>query len=430
MIQDLEEKVRVLIVDDIPETHKTLSKLLSLEKDIEVIGSALSGQESIKMAKELRPDIVLMDVRMPGMNGIVASEAIIEQVPSSKIIMMSVEGEIDYFRRSMLAGAREFLVKPFGRKELVTSIRQVHALGTGRRAIPEQKGGKIIALFSPKGGTGCSTIATNLAIAIKEETKERVALVDGSLQFGDIGVLLNLKTRENITDLVPRIAELDEELLDEVMSAHSSGIKVLLAPPSPEMAELVTPEHMKRVLTELREVFDYIIVDTWAFFHDLVLTILELADQIVLLITSEIPAIKNTKFFFEITEALGYPPEKTVLVLNKVNRKSGISIGDIEASIKYPIATYITLDERTTGLAENQGVPFVISYKDKPISQNLFALARLLVQGTMEERPSQEQVVKFTRRGGNWLFVGIAGVLAVLLMLGTLGILLVIILGG
>src|SRR5580765_1092303 len=120
------EQIRVLIVDDIPETRDHLTKLLGFESDIEVVGSAASGTESLSMAGELLPDVVLMDINMPDMDGIAATEKLSTQVPTASVVMMSVQGEADYLRRSMLAGAREFLVKPFSSDELTASIRQVY----------------------------------------------------------------------------------------------------------------------------------------------------------------------------------------------------------------------------------------------------------------------------------------------------------------
>src|SRR4051812_47057204 len=121
------DKIGVVIVDDIPETREHLSKLLSFENDIEVVGMAASGLEALELAARLRPDVVLMDINMPGMDGIATTEQLSATVPTASIVMMSVQGEADYLRRSMLAGAREFLVKPFSSDELCSSIRQVYA---------------------------------------------------------------------------------------------------------------------------------------------------------------------------------------------------------------------------------------------------------------------------------------------------------------
>ena len=198
-----------------------------------VAGTAGGGQEAVTLAKKERPNVILMDINMPDMDGITATEIISNTVPESPIIMMSVQGEQDYLRRSMLAGAREFLVKPFSADELINSIRHVHELEKVRRqryapqqqqqqqqqqqgggnqggggnanifAPPQPERGKIITFFSPKGGVGRTTIATNLAVALHQTTNQPVCLVDGSLPFGDIAVILNMSPKaKTIADLI------------------------------------------------------------------------------------------------------------------------------------------------------------------------------------------------------------------------------------
>ncbi|GAB4526524.1 MAG: response regulator [Anaerolineae bacterium] len=399
-----QKKIRVLIVDDIPETRENLRKLLFFESDIEVVGAANSGEEGISMAGELKPDIVLMDINMPGIDGITASEAITQQVPFTQIIMMSVQGEADYLRRSMLAGAREFLIKPFSSDELISSIRRVYQLGASRReaipveAPPSRKAeerppeelGKIVAVFSPKGGVGCSTVAINLAIALHRAEAKPVALVDASLQFGDVAVLLNLQANRSLADLAPHIDELDNDLLTHVAVEHSSGIRALLAPPRPEMADLIAPGVLSTILDELRKLYAYIIVDTPNSLGDSTLTVLDAADRVVLITTPDIPSIKNAKLFFEVTEALEYPLDKTVLILNKADRHANIRAEDIQSSIKHPVAAQIPLDERTATLAANQGVPFMVSAHNTPLAQAIMSLGRYLVSNLAETANGEE----------------------------------------
>src|SRR5690242_20790087 len=194
--------IRVLIVDDIAETRDNLEKLLFFEKDIEVVAKASTGREAVALAKQYQPDVVLMDINMPDMDGITATEAMLNQVPTTQVIMMSVQGEQDYLRRSMLAGAREFLIKPISAEDLYNAIRHVFRLRTTQQrryvSSPGDVGlesvgssaqqGQIIAVFSPKGGVGTSSIAANLAVALRQLTNKKVALVDGNLILGDLGV--------------------------------------------------------------------------------------------------------------------------------------------------------------------------------------------------------------------------------------------------
>lgn len=383
-------KIRVLIVDDIVETRDNVKKLLYFENDVEIVGTGSNGREGVDLALKLQPDIVLMDINMPEMDGIAASEAISAQAPHIQVVMMSVQGEADYLRRSMLAGAREFLIKPFSGEELVNSIHRVHQFAANRRASapppvmietavaapPPQKGAKVITIFGAKGGCGASTVAVNLAMALREETKARVALIDANFEFGDIGVLLNLPATRTIADLVGEKSDLDEEVLDGTLCGHSSTVRILLAPPRPELAELIKTEHLKKIIAFMDKSFDYIIVDLWKSFQETTVFFMDIANIIVIVSTTDIPAIKNAKLFFELTDQLAYPSSKTVLVLNKEDGRSGINPRDIEASIKHTIAATIPKDERTTSQAINRGLPFVLSQKNLAVSQAMIQLAK------------------------------------------------------
>ncbi len=386
------EQIRVLIVDDIPETRDHLTKLLGFEKDIEVVGAAASGAESLQMAAKLQPDVVLMDINMPDMDGITATELLSAQVPTTAIVMMSVQGEADYLRRSMLAGAREFLVKPFSSDELTASIRQVHArehekraryatpAAAEARAAAFREPGRVVAVFSPKGGVGRTTIAVNMAVAAASEPGSSVALMDGSFQFGDVGVLLNLNPKnKSIADLVPELeAGGEPESLDTFVMTHSSGLNVLLAPPSPELAETVTPAAAKRALEVLRGHYDLVIVDCASSFSDATLAILDIADTILTVLTLEITSIKNMRLFLEVADQLGYPGDKIQLVLNRADSALGIRVADVEHSIGRKIDQTIVSDGRSVVYALNRGVPFFTSNREAQVSQDILRLARSL----------------------------------------------------
>jgi pilus assembly protein CpaE len=388
------ERIRVVIVDDIPETREHLTKLLGFEADIEVVGAAASGQEALEMASKLIPDVVLMDINMPGMDGIATTEQLTANLPTTAIVMMSVQGEADYLRRSMMAGAREFLVKPFSSDELVASIRQVYQreqdkLGrmaeqrsstNGRQPGESRQPGRIVTVFSPKGGVGRTTIAVNLAVAAAQEMGKDVVLVDGSFQFGDVGVLLNLNPKnKSIADLIPEMGADEPESVEHVIVNHSSGIKVLLAPPSPEMAELITTQYLRRVLEQLRDAHDLVIVDCWPWFHDSTLNLLDLSDLIITLLTLEITTIKNIRLFLEVAAQLGYADDKIRLVLNRADSALGIRIPDVQNSIGRKVDETIVSDGRTVVYALNRGVPFVVSNREAQVSQDIIRLARSLV---------------------------------------------------
>ncbi len=404
------DQIRVLIVDDIPETREHLAKLLGFESDVEVVGSAASGAEALDLAEKLRPDIVLMDINMPDMDGIATTERLSTNVPTAAVIMMSVQGEADYLRRSMLAGAREFLVKPFSSDELTTSIRQVYQrerekLGryvlasTPTPAGGENEPGRIVAVFSPKGGVGRTTIAVNLAVAAAQEANRRVVVVDASFQFGDVGVLLNLNPKnKSIADLAPELDATGEpESLDTFVVKHSSGIGVLLAPPSPEMAELITPAGLKKVLEALRRTYELVVVDCSAAFNDTSLAVLDMADTILTMLTLEITSIKNMRLFLEVADQLGYESGKVQLVLNRADSALGIRLQDVEHSIGRKVDHTIVSDGRSVVYALNRGVPFFLSNREAQVSQDVLRLANAIA-GEEAVRRVPEQPARDDRK--------------------------------
>ncbi|MCA1571771.1 MAG: response regulator [Chloroflexi bacterium] len=404
--------IKVLIVDDISETRDHLSRLLGLEREIDVAGTAGSGEEAIQVAMDLRPDIIVMDINMPGMDGIAAAENISQRLPHSPIIMMSVHGEAEQLKRSMLAGAREFLVKPFSGDEFATSIKRVHERELSRRAqgqttvsapaptpVPEAGNAEdhqVIAVFSPKGGAGRTTLAVNLALALKRETKQRVALVDANLQFGDVGVLLNLNPKNRSVMEAVEGGEPDRDIIESVMVDHSTGIRVLLAPPSPEGADLVTAAYLKKIIGFLRETHDWVVVDLPSGLNDHTLGVLDAADQILVVAALEITTIKNVRLFLEVADQLDYERSKVRLVINRSDASQGIRIGDVEASIRRSIDGTIVSDGRLAVLAVNRGVPFVVSHPESPLARDVFKLARTLAgEGTAATTQSD----KAARRG-------------------------------
>jgi pilus assembly protein CpaE len=405
-----EERIRVLIVDDIPETRENLKKMLYFESDMEIVGTASSGDEAIELSKQAKPHVVLMDINMPGVDGIAASEAITRAVPYAQIVMMSVQSEADYLRRSMLAGARDFLTKPFGMDELISTVRRVYevhakpaaAMPTLQVAVPEattyrpEQLGKVVLVYSPKGGVGCTTLAVNLATMMCQlEPEARVAVLDASLQFGDVGVLLNLRATRSIVDLADNLGDLDEELLEStLLTDDRSGLKVLLAPPKPEMAEFVTAEAMRQVIELMQRAYDYVIIDLGKRLQDLELSLFDLADRVILLIAPNLPAIKDARHFFEVMEALEYGEERTLLVLNKADASAGITTRAIENHLRHPVFAEIPRENRIVLHSVNHGIPYVlIPNLDRrhALVQQTKAFAERLLGALAEEAEGKEE---------------------------------------
>lgn len=412
----MSENIRVLIVDDLPETRENVKKLLQFEQDMEVIGQAATGEEAIEMAQAQQPDIILMDINMPGVDGIGASQKISESVPNSQIIIMSVQSDSNYLRKAMLAGARDFLTKPFGGDELVAAIHRVHDKrpAVTRTPVITQRGptgplseppplapeGSIITTFSPKGGSGCSTIAVNVAVSLAK-AGHRTVLVDGSLQFGDVAVMLNMKETTSLVDLTTHANELETEFISSVVQLHRSELNVLLAPPRPEMAEVVTGNHMKNLLDSLRNMYDFIIVDTSTSLDDTTLTLLDMADRIILVTEQTLPSLKNVSRFLNLAESLEYEQFKIWLVVNRVSEKQGISVKNISSTLKRPVVMTIPEDEPLVTAAANQGIPLVTgSNQKRSVSIALTKLANYIIQELVTEPSTIGQEAAAVKAGG------------------------------
>jgi pilus assembly protein CpaE len=407
--------IRLLIVDDISSTRDNLQKLLSFEDDIEVAGTASDGREGLEAAHRLQPDIVLTDVNMPVMDGIQLTETLASELPTSPVIIMSVQGERDYLRRAMQAGAREFLIKPFSHDELVAAIRRVYQLEQKKGtflaktapAQPEAPAAarstgpaEVILVFSGKGGVGKTLVATNLAVALAEQTGGRVALVDLDLQFGDIGVMLNLDHSRSITELVDGSSGIDDESVGEVLASGPSGIKVLLAPISPELADLVTAEHVRAVITELRRGFDYVIVDSASHLTEFNLEVIELAQRVLVITALTIPAIKDAKLTLKVLESLSVDAESTMLVVNRVDGYADFNQESIEQSLRSPVAVQIPHDPRVIGDAVTRGLPFVTAHPEAEVSRAVRELvARIVPERAMAAAAPPESGDRKRRKG-------------------------------
>ncbi len=388
------DKIRILIVDDNPETRENIRKLLQFESDVEVVGAARSGVEGLDLASETQPDVILMDINMPDMDGIQATEAIRKKIPFTQIVILSVQNDPKYMQRAMMAGARAFLSKPPTVDELISTIHQVGKMaaeekakialvqklqsGSGGKFGATLTHGKVITVYGPKGGVGTTTIATNLAVAL-QSPESKVVIVDGNLQYGDVAVFHNEQPRNTILDLTPRASELDPEIVEEVLILHEkSGVHILAAPPRPEMAEQVNPEQFIHVIKFLKTIYNYIVIDTETHLTETVISALDASDVIVLVVTQEIPAIKNAKSFLTLIDQFQIGRARVICVMNKNDKRISLLPERVGESLKQEIVAVIPLEEKIVVNSVNSGVPFMVDNKIQPIGKAISGLVETI----------------------------------------------------
>lgn len=390
------EKIRVLLVDDISETRDNIRRILNFDKDIAIIGEARDGLEALEKAQALSPDIILMDVNMPKLDGISATERITMENPGCAVIFISVQGEPEYLRRAMMSGARDYLIKPFSGDDLIDTIKRVYQV-ENRRTAPGKETHKalfkpqVITVFGTKGGVGKTTIAVNLAVLLAQ-TKKKVVVLDLDLQFGDVSVFLNLLPKRTIAELVQEGSQLDIELVESYMIPHITGIKVLPAPGRPEYSELITPSQVEHIITILKSAYDYVVIDTPPLFNETNLSALDYSNQVILALSLDLATIKNVKLSLELLESLHHKG-KTKMILNRSSEDMGIKVTNAEETLDFLIAAQVPSDGKLCVTAVNKGIPFVLSEPNAKVSQAIKNIADLIIKdkGYQEDLKGQRR---------------------------------------
>jgi pilus assembly protein CpaE len=395
-----QEKINVLVVDDIDESREMILRMLQFDTTIEVVGTGRTGIEAIESAQKLKPDVVVMDINMPDMDGITATEAIRKKVPYIQIVVLSVQNDANYMRKAMLAGARDFLTKPPMIDELTAAIRRAGDLAheekikattvfqtngmTGPLSpqmmmrMPMLNLGKIICVYSPKGGTGCTTIATNLGVGLKNQDN-KVAIIDANLLYGNVAVFLNEHGKNSLLDLLDRANDLDPEIIEDVMVENKlTGLHMMPSPKDPELNDAHKGESVSKVLNYLRQIYGYIIIDTASYLTEVVQTCLDIADYIILVTTQDIPSIKTTNQFLTLADASSISRGKILFIMNRYDKRIAISPERVGESLKQPVLVAIPFEERIITSAMNRGVPFMVDNKLAPAGKAISAIIDLI----------------------------------------------------
>jgi pilus assembly protein CpaE len=297
------------------------------------------------------------------------------ECPKTAIISAAPKGSGELILQSLRAGAREFLNIPVAAEELKTVLDRITEFAVGQVEAPKKKG-KMVAVFSSKGGTGTSFIATNLAAASAVPT----VLVDLNLQAGDLPLFLGLDPKYSIAEAVENRERLDDSLISSFVAPYSTTLSLLAAPKQADSADEIEPEHVFQVLQRLRESFDYVVLDPQHTFDAITLAALDQSDEIVLVLTLDIPAIRSTQRALEIFDRLGYPRKKIRIVVNRWSKQIDLDLRQVEKFLGESVVGFVSSDYQTTVNSINLGTPLVKSDPNSKIAHELRSIAETIQQ--------------------------------------------------
>jgi pilus assembly protein CpaE len=401
-------RTKVLIAEDNPQVAKELEKLLNLIDNVDLVNQANTAQEALDAIAEYKPDVAVVELNLPDMNGINFIDTLRKKNNITQVIILSDDKDYNTMLRAIRKGASDFISHDVTFEELNIAVKRAMDLAFAERVKSDPSAfgddstqepteseddgglGKIVTVYSPKGGTGVTSIAINLAIALLDK-ESTVAVVDSSMQFGDVPIFLNEIARYSIIDLIPRIGDLDNKVVEDVLQFHkTSGLHLLTAPPRPELAEKVNGNHLSQILEHMRQMFSYVVVNTSSYISDHCLAALDAGEVIVVVTTQEIVSIRAARAFLELWEGLNMSKGRLLLTLNRYDKGKNITPERVSEILKHKVAETIPLDEERALRAANYGIPFMTADKNALISQSVISLADLarkqLVEAAKEER--------------------------------------------
>jgi pilus assembly protein CpaE len=345
---------------------------LSVQSQVKLLEVLSDGSKVLEAAHQLRPDVVMIDLLLQGK---IKGPQLIEKLRDSGLDIPAVILTVPQhpIARDPSRGIDAVLTLPFSGFELVNTFGHVLADRQARAA----GACRVVSVFAPKGGVGKTTVAFNLAVAVSQQGAT-TALIDGSLQYGDLRALLKVPSDvPSILDLpTDRVHESD---LHEVMWRDPAGIDILLAPPRVEMAEMISARDVEKTISLLRRLYEVIVVDTPATLSEVTLQFLDISDVVLSVVTYDSTTIHNTIAVAELFNAIGYPPEKMMYLVNRADSSGGIGRDELARALGRRPDFEVVSDGRLVVQANNEGMPFVVASPDAAVSRDIRRAAQAIL---------------------------------------------------
>lgn len=407
VMRDKDMQARILYIGDSGANQDQISVALASQSDFQLVKTLSNLDQLVKEIRAAEPDLIIISNEVAGQGTLDVIDDIVLQFPEVPLVAILANNDPLNAQQVMLAGARAFIAEPFTQVNLLSTLRRVRDLEARRTKSQVQDTGPVaqavrplrtFAVFSPRGGVGCSTLATNLAIELRAESSETVLLVDGKLFFGHLDVMLNIRARNTIADLVPHANLLDPGLIGDVVVDHASGISVLLSPTDVQVAQGMRSEDLYNIINGIKKAYGYVVIDAGSALTENTVTMMDAADRILLVTTPDLVALHDASRFIQISRSLSYPPEKTLIVLNRANLNGGVKTKDIESALRHEVYAQIPDDGPNVLRSINRGIPLVMQYPRSPATQSIQRIAGTLVD-MGEGEVSGVPVSKSSRKG-------------------------------
>jgi pilus assembly protein CpaE len=406
---------RVVVIGDPGQIQDQILSALRNQSEFEVVDVLTAKEKLMRELRAVEPDVILIDSELEGEPTLDLMDDLTGNFQDVVLIAILRENDTLKAQQAVLSGARAFIFHPFTQINLIATMRRVYELekrhreSSAYKVAPSDAARQVrsIVVYSPRGGAGVSTVAANLAIALLEQTNQRVLLFEGKLFFGHLDVLLNLRPHNTLADLIPHASSLDDNLMQDVVTKHITGIDVLMAPESIQVAQGIRPDELYNVFLNVQKYYDFVVVDAGSALSENTVTLMDGADCILMVATPEMAALHDVSRFIQVTRSLAYPPEKLMIVLNRAGLTGGIKSRDIEKAMRHPVFSEIADDEPNALRSLNRGVPLYIRYAGSPASKGIKNLAHNLLElrtagyaAPPESEKAQREVILASSRLG------------------------------
>lgn len=366
---------RIYIIDDDEQLLRMVG--LMLERgghSTKLMNDPVKGLQTVK---EDKPDLLVLDVMMPGLSGHdiardIRSNKGLENLPI--LILTARSQEVDR-ETALKSGANDYLSKPVTSQEL---IEKVDDLLTSRQENTTPDKGIVIALFGLRGGVGQTTLAVNLASALRRTAQQEVCLLDFSPSGGQAAIHLRLQMRHSWADL-PELTALDWPILKENLTLHPSGLRLLAAPQVPQMSIEPSPEIAAHIISLLQERSTFLVIDVPRMFSPTFKAILERTDIALHVLTPDVISVQTAVQTNRLLEKSNITFKQKSFVLNQVQPEPQIPQTVVERGLNARVASSINFDPNQVR-ALSQGVPLTLTSAKSPLATMMNRMAEVIWQ--------------------------------------------------